>query len=131
MRSRRVRVATAAAAADSPPPRPLPGRGNGSPARDTSCATARRSNERSRIAAGPASTVARDTIPRRPGGSGRSAVLLAQAGEPEADAALRRAQRDAGAAGDLVRGHAAPVREHDRLALGLREAPQRVADEAA
>ena len=43
---------------------------------------------------------------------------LAQLGQAEADAALGRAERHVGAPRDLVRRQAAPVRQHDRLALG-------------
>src|SRR3954452_13927243 len=50
--------------------------------------------------------------------SGEPRDLAAQLGQPEPDPALGRPQRDALAAGDLLGGHAAPVGEHERLALG-------------
>src|SRR5690349_12714183 len=66
---------------------------------------------------------------RRAPASGRGGVALgvgpAQAADAEPDAALRRAERDVGVAGDLLGGEAGPVGEDDGLALAVRQRPER------
>src|SRR5688500_14109073 len=54
-----------------------------------------------------------------------AAELAAELGEPEPDPALGRADRHARAARDLVGREAPEVREHERLALRDRQAPER------
>src|SRR4051812_35401583 len=54
--------------------------------------------------------------------------LAAQAFQPEPDAALGGPERDVRPLRDLVGGEAAPVGEHDRLALGLGKLAERLSD---
>ena len=53
-------------------------------------------------------------------------TFLSQSSKPEPEPALRSAERNALAVGDLAGREAAPIGEHDRLALRLGEHPQRL-----
>ena len=109
--TRRLWVTTAGHRAAAPPLVPHPAGHRALPAR--------RSNGRSIVAK------------RRWAARRQMRAVLAQLGEREPDAALGGAQRDLLAARDLVGGQAAPVGEHERLALGLWQAPQRLAHHLA